>query len=196
MNRRKSLCFFLICAVLGAAAAVGSVYLQERLSGPKIEKWRLETPVVYSKELQDKVMEMQTEKQTCVLWRKKKFVCVENMELGRQVIIDAYGIAGSSSVLFPNANVLHTDDTGTCLLSSDVAWNLFGGTDIAGRNVSVDGVEYTVAGVVFQEEQLCVFELDPEKEQKLTHAAVYCERSEENQLQKQRMNAALQQDSL
>ena len=70
MNRRKSLCFFLICAVLGAAAAVGSVYLQERLSGPKIEKWRLETPVVYSKELQDKVMEMQTEKQTCVLWRK------------------------------------------------------------------------------------------------------------------------------
>ena len=62
--------------------------------------------------------------------------------------------------------------------------------------MSVDGVEYTVAGVVFQEEQLCVFELDPEKEQKLTHAAVYCERSEENQLQKQRINAALQQDSL
>lgn len=192
MSRRKSLCFFLVCAVLGVAAAVSSIYLQDRLSSPKIEKWRLETPVVYSGELQNEVMEMQTEKQACVLWRKKKFVCVENPELGRQAIIDAYGIAGNSSVLFPHTNVLHTGDTGSCLLSSDVAWNLFGGTDVAGRSVSVDGVEYTVAGVVFQEEQLCVFELDPEKGQKLTHAAVYCERSEENQLQKQKINAMLQ----
>lgn len=165
MNSRKMLRFFLFCAVLGAFAGVAGTWGREQLSRPDVVKWKLESPVYYSGEMQHKMA-------TSALWRRKKAQIVENREFGRQTKASVYRIAGNSAALFPDANVLGADDPGRCLLGNKTAYDLFGSTDIAGWKVHIDGTEYIVAGVQFQEEDACVCEVKPDSGEKMTHAAV------------------------
>lgn len=125
-------------------------------------EWRLETPVVYDEAMKKRIVEQQTGEFPCVFWKKKKNIVVENPEFCRGERMNAYGIAGSSSVLFPGANVLAAGETGKCLLSADVAHKLFGSTNVSGRSVRIGERIYQVAGVEFQVKNLCVYELDPE----------------------------------
>lgn len=165
MNSRRMLYFLLFCAVLGALAGAAGIRIREQISRPDVIKWKLEAPVYYSGEMQDKM-------ETCALWRRKKGQIVENPEFRRQTKASVYRIAGNSAALFPDANVLGVDDPGRCLLGNKTAYELFGSTDVAGRKVQIDGTEYTVAGVEFQEEDACVCEVRPDAGEKMTHAAV------------------------
>lgn len=191
MSSRKCLCFFLLCAAFGAAAALAGDRIGEWAARPRTESWRLEMPVEYNTEVREGIAAMQTEKQACVLWKKKKGVIVENPEFGRQMTVDAYGMAGSSSVLFPYTGGLSAGETEYCIVSSDVARKLFGGTDIIGRVVRIGSREYIVSGVVFGQEEVFAYELPADGEHKLTHAAVLTESRAKNHILKQEVNAFL-----
>lgn len=191
MSSRKCLCFFLLCAVLGAAAALAGDRFREWAARPCTESWRLEMSVEYDEEVREGIARMQTEKQACVLWKKKKGVVVENPDFRRRMIVDAYGMAGSSSVLFPNTGGLSAGETGYCIVSSDVAAKLFGGTDIIGRVVRIGSGEYTVSGVVFRQDKVCAYELPADGEHKLTHAAVFTQSRAKNHMLKQEVNTFL-----
>ncbi len=182
MNSRSILHFFLLCAALGALAGVAGVWVREQISRPDAVKWKLETPVHYSEEMQNKM-------ESCALWRRKKAQIVENQEFRRQTRASVYRIAGNSAALFPDANGLRADDAGKCLLGNKTAYVLFGSTDVAGRKVQVGGTEYIVAGVEFQEEEACVCEVKPDAGEKLTHAAVLCDDAEKAWQYKQEINA-------
>lgn len=182
MNSRSILHFFLLCAVLGVLAGIAGSWVREQISRPDVVKWKLENPVYYSREMQNKM-------ETCALWRKKKAQIVENREFGRQTRVSVYRIAGNSAALFPDANGLCADDTGKCLLGNKTAYALFGSTDVAGQKVQVDGTEYIVAGVEFQEEEACVCEVKPDTGEKLTHAAVLCDDAKKAWQYKQEINA-------
>lgn len=191
MSSRKCLCFFLLCAALGAAAAFAGDRFREWAARPRTESWRLEMPVEYNQKVREGITAVQTEKQACVLWKKKKGVVLVNPEFGRQMTVDAYGLAGSSSVLFPNTGGLSAGETGYCVVSSDVAGELFGGTDITGRVVRIGSREYTVSGVVFRQEKVCGYELPADGQHKLTHAAVLTESRARNHMLKQEVSTFL-----
>lgn len=191
MSSRKCLYFFLVCAVSGAIAAFVMDWFRERTSRPEIETWRLENPVAYSKEVQEGVAAIQTEQQACVLWKKKKGVLVENPEFQRQVTVHAYEMAGNSAVLFPGTGGLTVSETGCCILSNDVAWKLFGSSDIIGKKVKIGERELTVSGITFQKEEMCAYELRPEEGHKLTHAAVQAGSGAKNHILKQEVGTFL-----
>lgn len=171
MSSRKGLCVVLLCVVMGAAAGL---ILNGIRSVPRTEnvlKWRLETPVIYDDFMKKRMEEAQAEKLNFVFWKKRKNIRIENSDYGRQIQADTLGIAGDSSVLFPGANVLMAGESGCCLLSDDVAYTLFGSIDVVGRKIRIGKMTYDIAGIEFDQKNLCIYELSPDEGAKVNFGA-------------------------
>lgn len=174
--------YVICCFLFGVVAAIFGCWCKEAYLKPKIYKWRLESPVVYQDAMVEAMEEMQSEKENVLFWKKKRNRKVLDREGGRQVQVDACGIAGDSSILFPNANFLPAFETGHCLISRDVAWELFGSPDAVGKELELDGREYRISGILAEEEKLCVYELEPEDKEKVAHAAFQYEKNFQKRL--------------
>lgn len=188
---RNGLAVLFMCGTLGALTALGASAFREWAERPATLTWRLETPISYCEDIEKQVIEKQGEWKSFLLWQKKRETVVENPEYGRQMRVSAYGIAGDSAALFPGENALPAGETGRCLLGSETAWQLFGSTNVAGRQVKIDDREYVVSGVEFARKEACVYELEPGMGKKLTHAAVFCGSREANQMAKQEISTAM-----
>lgn len=195
MIKRKKVRKRAILAVLFCVAvllfAVGFLWIWKSRTREPVISWKLESPVWYNEQLKRKIEEMAEEDLHCVLWRKRKNAVIENTDFQRTVQVDAYGIAGDSSILFPGGNVLPAGETGYCLLGTDTAYELFGSVEVTGRTVQIGDAVYQVAGVEFQKKEFCVYELSPEENRKVTHAACLYDSMRHRYMVKQRTEEKL-----
>lgn len=150
-------------------------------------QWRLETPLTYDDAVKKKVVDAQTEGLCCVLWKKNRNIAVENPEFCRSECMNVYGISGNPAALFSGVNVLWPGEEGHCLLSVDAAHKLFGSTDIIGKCIRIGQKNYEIAGVQYEKENLCVYQLSPEEGQKVNFAACWYGNRDEKYMVKKRV---------
>lgn len=98
------------------------------------------------------------EKMSGVFWAELENRYVEGMALGKSVETTVIALHGRSDILFPNMPVIDEDCRKSCLISESLAYELFGGTDVKGLEISYQGNVYQVSGIFRRDEKLFLYE--------------------------------------
>lgn len=106
------------------------------------------------------------------LWGSKKKQEIRFEEYGRKKDAEVFFICGSSNLLFPTEPSLDISDQESCLLSGDIAYELFGSRDVEGQKIYYGRKEYTIKGVLKQVKQTMVVQADNKTEAMLDAAAL------------------------
>lgn len=186
-NRRNIRVVLGLVFVIGIVAVCSVLIVYTRMGRQKIEKVKLETPVSYDKALQERMGKLREEGMDVVIWTENESDTVMNAEYNRSVNVKTLGLAGDASILFPGGNRLAFSATGYCILGKDTAWRLFGSMKVVGRSVEIRGQSYHVAGIEYQEKELCVYGLTPEREEKVTDVAICSETREKMEMDKRKV---------
>lgn len=107
------------------------------------------------------------------LWGSKKQQEICFQEYGRKKNVEILFICGDSSLLFPAGSSLGESDQASCLLSGDLAYELFGSRDVAGLKVLYGSKEYTIKGILQQAQQIMVIQADDKTENIMDAAALW-----------------------
>lgn len=154
------------------------------MGGSQTKVCDLKEPVAYDKTLGRRMEQLSNDGMDAVLWSEHASETLTNADYNRSVEVRAIGVAGDASVLFPGGNRLpdRTGQTRFCVLGEDTAWKLFGSTKAAGRSVEIRGETYYVAGIEYQEKELCVYGLVPDGEEEITGFALHSESREQMEM--------------
>jgi len=107
------------------------------------------------------------------LWGSKKQQEICFQEYGRKKNAEIFFICGNSSLLFPGESSLDEADQEGCLLSGDLAYELFGSRDAEGQKLLYDSKEYTIKGILQQARQIMVIQADGKTENIMDAAALW-----------------------
>ncbi len=187
MSRRKKILISLLLAAAACLAAFGFCVIQKAAAQSGIVKWELKNAAVYDENMQSSLMQMHKEGLDVVFWQENKTQTVTNPDYNRSIDVKTIGIAGDCSILFLNSNGLLSGETGYCILGKKTAWQLFGSAKVAGRRVVINEKTYQIAGIEYQEKELCVYELTPDTEQEVSFAAMQYEKRAQKDMGKRRL---------
>lgn len=138
-NSKKRIKKVLILSLFFGELILLAIILFQKNDKTQITKWMMEEVIVYDKNVK-RGMEQLLEDGIDVLFCKvNKSATVINLDYNRSIEVKTMGVAGDTSILFPNSNGLPAGETGYCILGEDTAWQLFGSTKINGRSVEIDG---------------------------------------------------------
>lgn len=93
-----------------------------------------------------------------VFWTELENRYVESMPLGKNTETSVIALHGRSDILFPNMPVIDEDCKKSCLISESLAYELFGGMDVKGLEISYQGNTYCVTGILNRDEKLFLYE--------------------------------------
>lgn len=166
MRRRK----YILFVVFFLLAVMGAFWWQMTAETEGMAVYELSGEYFFDSDMRKLLKKMKDEETEAVFWREERETVVCNPEFNRSVIVKAIGLAGDSSVLFPNQNVLSLGEEGYCLLGSGTAAQLFGSTQVGGKTVQIHGRNYIIAGIVYDEKETVVYELSVSDLQALERA--------------------------
>lgn len=93
-----------------------------------------------------------------VLWTELGDRQVQSEALQKSAEADVIAMHGRSDILFPNMPVIDASCRQSCLVSEPLAYELFGGTDVKGLEVTYQGNVYQVLGILERQEKLFLYE--------------------------------------
>lgn len=93
------------------------------------------------------------------IWGQKERVTLKNETLFRSIQADAILLCGNPELLFAGCRFPLPEDEGGCVIDEQAAWELFGGVDAVGGEVSYEGNAYTVRQVIPGREKTVAFQL-------------------------------------
>lgn len=102
-----------------------------------------------------------------VLWREDAGLLIENQEFGRTAQANVIAMHGRSDYLLKGVPVLDEKSGESCIISTALAYELFGNTDTEGFHLQYNNHTYQVAGVTEQKENFFYYE--PGKESEITY---------------------------
>lgn len=106
------------------------------------------------------------------LWGSRKKQTVIFKEYGRTVEAETFYLCGDSRLLFEGDAYIDETDAGGCLISADIAYQLFGNAKIRDLPVTVGDREYIVRGVIADRKNTLAVQADSSTEGILDAAAV------------------------
>lgn len=106
------------------------------------------------------------------LWGTEKKQKVSILDYDKKADAQVYLICGSSDLLFPRDAVLDEEDQQSCLLSEDLAYQLFGSKDVVGLNIAYQGQEYRIKGILKEAKKTLVIQADQRTEAIMDAAAL------------------------
>lgn len=109
------------------------------------------------------IMASENQEENQLLWSEYLHQQVENESLFRNTDTSVFVLHGRSDLLFRGAPVLRIQSGADCLVSTALAYELFGGTNVTGLFVTYQGKEYKIAGVIEQEEKIFAYESGKEE---------------------------------
>ncbi len=86
------------------------------------------------------------------IWGRQEDVPVANENLSRQAKADVVFLCGNPELLFADSRIPAQEDTEGCLIDEKTAWELFGSTQVAGKEVTCQKKSYTIRKVIAGEE--------------------------------------------
>ena len=79
-------------------------------------------------------------------WKQESKQSIENEEFNRRIEVTSILVNGDSS-LIANGTILFEDDKEGCLIDEDIAYKLFGDTNIIGKKIKYEDRELIVRGI-------------------------------------------------
>ncbi len=93
------------------------------------------------------------------IWGQKDAVTLTNKNLFREAQANAILLCGNPEVLFEDCRLPARKDSQGCLIDEAVAWELFGSTQVVGKEISYDGKSYVVRNVIAGENMIFAFQV-------------------------------------
>ena len=115
------------------------------------------------------------------LWGSQKKQTVKYEEFAREASADVITICGASRLLFPQQVSLEAGDYEGCLISEDIAYELFGNKNIKDYPIVWDGKDYQVRGVLKDLTKTVVLQAGKETKEILTATALQVPEGKENE---------------
>lgn len=190
-NSKKRKKKVLILSLFFGGMILLAVILFQKNDKTQITKWMMEEVIVYDKNVKQEMERLLEDGIDVLFCKVNKSDTVINLDYNRSVKVKTMGVAGDASILFPNSNGLPAGETGYCILGEDTAWQLFGSTRIIGRKVAINGEDYQVAGIEYQEKELCVYELSPKKSQEIAYTVISSKSREQVEMDRRKVETAM-----
>lgn len=93
-----------------------------------------------------------------VAWNDRGNEQICSTDLEKYASAQVIGICGNSEYLFPENAALWYEEKNACLVSEDIAFEIFGTIDIIGLNLMIGDEIYKIAGVMEKEKNTVVME--------------------------------------
>ena len=92
-------------------------------------------------------------------WRQDSGGQVVYKELNRTETAEIMCVYGRTDLLFPSCSILDVGSWTSCLVSEELAFQLFGGTNVVGNKVNYQDCKYEIIDVIDSDIPLFVYEL-------------------------------------
>ena len=92
------------------------------------------------------------------IWGQKDHVLVSNENLSKHLQASAILFCGSPELIFEDCRVPVQEDAGGCLLDEKAAWELFGDTEVIGKEISCENNTFIIRNVIPGKEGLISFQ--------------------------------------
>lgn len=110
------------------------------------------------------------------IWAQKDAVTLTNKNLFREAQANAVLLCGNPEVLFEDCRLPAREDSQGCLIDEAAAWELFGSTQVVGKEIFYDRKSYVVRNVIEGEDMLFAFQVS-KKEKSTQEQAEQAEES-------------------
>lgn len=98
------------------------------------------------------------------IWGQKKDVSLTNKNLSRSTQANAVLFCGNPELLFEDCRVPVKEDKQGCLIDEQTAWELFGSSQAAGKELSYEGQSYIIRKVITSKEKVIAFQVSAASE--------------------------------
>ena len=92
------------------------------------------------------------------IWGQKENITVSNEELSRAASTDVIFLYGNPELLFEESRIPVQEDDQGCLISEEAAWELFGSSQVIGKEVLCQGKSYIIRNVIPAKEKILAFQ--------------------------------------
>lgn len=92
------------------------------------------------------------------IWGQKDHVLVSNENLSKHMQVSAILFCGSPELIFEDCRVPVQEDAGGCLLDEKAAWELFGDTEVIGKEVTCESNTFIIRNVISGKEGILAFQ--------------------------------------
>lgn len=103
------------------------------------------------------------------IWGQKDAVTLTNKNLCRDAQVNAILLCGNPELLFEDCRLPAKKDSQGCLIDEAAAWELFGSTQVVGKEISYNEKSYVIRSVIEGEDMIFAFQVshavDSAKEQ-------------------------------
>ena len=82
------------------------------------------------------------------IWGQKEQAAVSNRELSRSTAADVIYLSGNPELLFEDCRIPIQEDAQGCLIDEETAWELFGSSQVVGKEVSCQEKSYIIRKVI------------------------------------------------
>jgi len=92
------------------------------------------------------------------LWGETKSQTVENTELYRSARLNVLTVYGDAGLVLPSDGILNRDDYEGCLISEDMAYELFQSTNVIDQIIEYGGRSYIIRGTIPNVEEVLMIQ--------------------------------------
>ena len=114
-------------------------YLEQPISGSEAVK------IVESSQEREESKEEDNEQITdfCI-WGQRERAVLSNDNLSRNILANVIMMCGNPELLFEDCRVPGREDLQGCLIDQESAWQLFGSSNVVGKEITYNGKNYTI----------------------------------------------------
>lgn len=105
-------------------------------------------------------------------WGEVKGGIVKNNELNRSADVNTLFVKGDSSLVYDNAWNLSEDDIESCLLSENVAYQLYGQNNVTGTTITYNGRSLIVRGIIKESDDLLIVQALSDTDKVMDHVSI------------------------
>lgn len=105
------------------------------------------------------------------IWGQEENVVVENESLSVSTQADTILLCGNPGLLFENCSLPVREDVKGCVIDEKTAWELFGSSQVVGKEISCEGKIYIVRSVIPGKERIIAFQVQRDKKESQKESA-------------------------
>ncbi len=136
-------------------------YLEQPISGSEAVK------IVESSQKREESKEDDNEQITdfCI-WGQREGAILSNDNLSRDILANVIMMCGNPELLFEDCRVPGREDLEGCLIDQESAWQLFGSSNVVGKEITYNGKNYTIRKVIPGTEKIAAFQISRQAKSK------------------------------
>ena len=100
------------------------------------------------------------------IWGQRERAVLSNDNLSRNILANVIMMCGNPELLFEDCRVPGREDLQGCLIDQESAWQLFGSSNVVGKEITYNGKNYTIRKVIPGTEKIAAFQISRQEKSK------------------------------